>query len=221
MACALCLALLACTGCTAPERGPAAEWYEGDWYVLVHYRDDATPELESIQWEDRVWRLERGVKRLTWTEFSSPAFRDGRGRFESLAGGQVARSLGAWTPSQAQLEEIRGGALQIDTHGARAKSMRGSPSAGYASSGDLRSESTSVIGYHERWSIRGLEGLPVFERDDLMGSGRTESMQGRTAYRATERSPRDDEISGDYTRDGQLHGRFHMWRMGSTGAGGQ
>jgi hypothetical protein len=218
-ACALFCALVlsACAGGGGGERAretaPAAEWYEGEWYVLIHYRDDATPELEQVQWEDRVWRFERRGRQLVWTEFTSPVFTDGRGRYETLAGGEVGRTLGAWVPSEAQLAEIAAGALALDTHGARAKSLRGSASAGFASAGELRSESTSVIGYHERWSIRGLGDLPIFEREDLMGSGRTESIQGRTRYATTEVSPTRRELRGDYARDGALHGRFRMLRM--------
>jgi hypothetical protein len=218
LALAFAVALTSCAGGgrgEAPSAGDrAGQWYEGDWYVLVHYRDDTTPELQSIQWEDRVWRLESRGQRLIWTEFTSPAFIDGRGRYESLPGGQTGRSLGAWVPSEAQLAEIRQGALRLDPHGARVKSLQGSASEGFGSAGELRSESTSVIGYHERWSIVGLATLPVFERADLMGSGRTESMQGRTVYRATEVSPDRHELRGDYARDGQLHGRFRMLRMG-------
>lgn len=189
----------------------------GTWYLLVHYRDEATPPADAVQWEDRLWRFEFDGSRLLWTEFPVVVFRDSSGRFEMLAGDRPARTLGAWLPNAAQLEEIARG-LEIEGRGARSKSLRGSAGSGYRSVGGLRSESTSVIGYHESWRIDGLLALPVFVRDDAMGSGRTDDVRGHTRYTTTVVQPGGDELSGEYERDGVRHGRFRMWRMGSPAA---
>jgi len=93
----------------------------------------------------------------------------------------------------AQLEEIRS-RLLVNPRGAKSKGLRGSPERGYGSVGGMRAESASVIGYSESWTIEGLPSLPVFTRDDTLGSGSAENLQGRTRYTASSVSPDGDEV---------------------------
>ncbi len=186
----------------------------GTWYVLIHYREEVPRQGEVLQWEDRIWRFERDGARLVWSEFPKVVFQDPSGRFETLAGDRSARTLGAWQPTPEQLEEIARG-LEIDGRGARSKRLLGSPERGYRSAGGLRPDSAAVIGYHEIWRIDGLPSLPVFERDDAMGSGRTTSLTGHTRYATGEVRAEGAELRGEYERDGLMRGTFRMWRMGT------
>ena len=78
----------------------------------------------------------------------------------------------------------------------------------------MRSQSASIIGYHETWTIEGLPDLPVFAKTDVMGSGRTEDAEGRTEYATTE--VRGDVLEGAYQRDGHQRGTFRMIRAGEV-----
>jgi hypothetical protein len=201
----------------APDSEPDVS-LPGSWYVLVHYTDPE--ELPGrVQWRDVVWRFaERGAK-LEWTEYVRLEFRDATGRREQLEGGLEARTLGAWAPDEGQLREISRG-LRVDGRGSRSKSLRGSPERGYSSSGGLRSESTSVIGYHERWQIAGTPTRPVFSRTDAMGSARTEDISGTTEYATDVVLDGGNELRGRYRREG-WSGTFRMIRMAREAGGGK
>jgi hypothetical protein len=199
-----------------PSAGFASDFdLMGSWYVLIHYRDEAANNPEVDRWEDRVWVFGKKGSRLSWTEYPVVMFSDRRGRFERTLSGATRRVLEAWEPNEAQLGEIRAG-LEASVRGSRSKTLKGSPSRGYRSAGNLRSQGVSVIGYHETWSIEGLPDRPTFIRDDLMGSGRTATMEGRTEYAGSEVGENGSLIRGSYERDGTRHGVFRMMRAGEV-----
>lgn len=185
----------------------------GAWHVTTHYRDSASENPEVDRWDDRVWRFEHRGSRMQWTEFTIVVFRDRQGRFQSAGGERSMRVLQFWEPNEAQAKEIRKGVL-VNPRGARSKGLRGSPAEGYASTGGLRAESASVIGYSESWRISGLPAKPVFTRDDTMGSASTENIQGRTEYATESVSADGNEVRGTFVRDGTRRGSFVMRRAG-------
>ncbi|MFV1118534.1 hypothetical protein, partial [Klebsiella pneumoniae] len=77
--------------------------------------------------------------------------------------------------------------------------------------------SASVITYQEKWSIEGLPELPVFIQEDVMGSGRSETMEGVARYETTAVEEVGDVLVGSYERDGTRHGSFRMRRSGEVG----
>ena len=187
----------------------------GTWYVLVHYRDETTSNPDVDRWEDRIWVFGKKGSRLAWTEYPIVVFSDPTGRFERTLSGATSRVLAAWEPNEVQLAEIQGG-VEANIRGSRTKTLKGSPSRGYQSAGSLRSQGVSVIGYHETWSIEGLPDRPTFRRDDVMGSGRTATMEGRTEYAGSDVSQDGSLVRGSYERDGTRHGVFRMMRAGKV-----
>ncbi len=217
--CTLALLLLGGTS-FAGDRGEGfgLEALEGQWYLLVHYRDvgegDPGEEVfDAPQWIDRVWRFARDRGRLRWTIVPGLDFDDPTGRFVTLEDDRMARSLGAWTPNASQRKEIARG-LRTDAEGERTKSLRARGPGVFASGGAPVAQSASVIGLSERWVVRGLDGLPVFERVDEMGSGRSDALVGRTRYATEEVLHEGNELRGRFERDESLRGRFRLIRMG-------
>jgi murein DD-endopeptidase MepM/ murein hydrolase activator NlpD len=209
------LALALCFGLAAAA--PAAELdLEGTWYVLVHYQDAHAPNPQQERWEDKVWVFERKGSRIHWTEYPIVVFDDEAGRFERRSTGQYARILHYWEPTAAQRADIDNG-LQVNTRGSKKKKLRGNDSKGWSSGRSTGAASASVVTYQEVWTIDGMPAAPVFARSDFMGGSRTDSMEGRTEYAATEVKG-NREISGRYNRDGHRQGRFRMWRSAPTGA---
>jgi hypothetical protein len=71
-----------------------------------------------------------------------------------------------------------------------------------------------VITYTETWLIDGMPTRPVFTRLDVMGSARTENVEGVTTYATVEVGAGGDVLRGTFERDGSRHGRFRMLRAG-------
>jgi hypothetical protein len=188
---------------------------QGNWYLLIHYREAGEAgdaEHEALeQWDERIWRFDFRRSSLRWTEYPVASFRDKRGRFEDLRGTR-ARTTGFWVPNAEQRGEIESG-LGSTRDGSRVKNLRAGAER-YSSGGELRAQSTSVIGYSETWTVAAVNGLPVFAMDALMGAGRTDLMEGRTQLTTTAIHAGGAELEGDYERDGSRRGRFRLFRTG-------
>jgi len=187
----------------------------GTWHVLVHYTDSESANPEAVHWDDRLWVFAREGSRLVWTEYPIVVFRDEEGRFEKGAHGQQ-RALHAWEPNDSQRAQIREG-LEFNTRGAKSKSLRRSTKDGRWQSADAAAaQSASTIAYHETWIVRDPTGLPVFIRDDVLGSERAEPMNGRTLYTTEESSPAGGTLRGAFARDESRRGTFRMTRSGDA-----
>ena len=187
----------------------------GTWHVLVHYRDDHTVHPERERWDDKVWIFERSGSRLRWTEYPLVVFTDETGRFERRSTGQYARVLHAWEPNEKQLAEIHRG-LEYNMRGSKSKTLRGSDADGWASQRRSGTVSASVITYTENWIIEGMPARPVFTRTDVMGSARTENVEGITRYATVGVDAGGDVLRGTFERDGSRHGTFRMMRAGAV-----
>lgn len=218
LACLLATTLLGGATRAAEEAAPQVDLL-GTWFVVMHYRDVATANPEADRWEDRVWVFERKGSRLHWTDYPIVVFEDGTGRFESRGGNTRARTLQAWMPNEAQRQEIAEGP-QVNSRGSKTKSLRGSDARGYASTGGLRAQGAMTIGYHESWSIEDPTSLPVFTREDIMGTGRStkaggrdQTLEGVTRWTTTS-IDENGTLHGTYRRDENRSGEFFMMRSG-------
>jgi hypothetical protein len=189
----------------------------GSWFVLMHYRDSQTANPDSDRWEDKVWKIEKKGSRLQWTEYPIVVFNDGSGRFGRVGRNPRARLLRKWEPNDGQMAEIKDG-VQVNSRGSKTKSLRGSPKRGFKSTNASRSTSALTVGYQETWSIDDPTTLPVFTRDDALG---TESalatkgdsvVSGRTRYKTLEVLEGGDLLVGTYTRDENKKGTFQLIR---------
>jgi len=213
---ALAAACLALAALLAPVSASALE-LAGTWYVLVHYTDDTAHDPKQLRWEDRLWTFEPAGAQLVWTERTIVVFSDESGRFEKLGGNRASRVVGAWEPNPAQLAQIESG-LAYNTRGEKKKLLRGSASEGFTSGGGSAASvgGANVLSYVETWSIEDASGLPVFTRDDSLGGGSHESLDGRTQYR-TESIDGNGVLRGRFERDGTRHGTFRIYPSGQAG----
>jgi hypothetical protein len=193
----------------------------GSWYVLIHYRDSLTANPDVDRWDDKLWTFEKKGSRLRWTEYPIVVFADKTGRFGPVAGNPRARILHAWEPSATQQAEINRG-LQVNQRGKKEKSLRGSAKRGYKSFSAQRSISAATVGYKETWSVDAPTTLPVFTRDDALGTEAALASRdqdgvasGRTRYTALEVSESGRVITGTFSRDENRVGSFRMEKAGS------
>ena len=176
-------------------------------------RTRARPTPTSKRWEDRVWVFEKTGDRLKWTEYPIAVFADESGRFERRSTGQLARVLGFWEPSEAQLAEIKAG-LELNPRGMKSKTLRFSRGV-WSSASRPTAASASIVSYTESWSIEGTPELPIFRREDSLGGERTDTLDGVTLYTTTGVDPGDEQWKGSFERDGSRRGQFRMTRAGA------
>lgn len=183
----------------------------GTWFVVVHYKDEATANPEAERWEDKVWTFEERGELLRWSEYRIVVFQDATGRFEPIPGNPRSRVLGYWWPNEQQRAEIEGGP-RVNQRGSRSKDLKGSDAEGWTSRDRLRVRSATAIGFQEQVRIDDLDGLPVFVREDRVGTASKLRSEGRTEYRTEEVLGGGRELRGSYRKDGHRAGRFRMFR---------
>ncbi|MDJ0865302.1 MAG: hypothetical protein QNK03_04270 [Myxococcota bacterium] len=217
MRCSLPLAASCAAALLASAPATAQVELEGTWYVLMHFQDSLTAKPEAWRWEDKVWKFEDQGDRLKWTEHPIVVFEDQTGRFEALGGNRASRVIAAWEPSEAQLADIRDG-LQVNSRGTKSKTLKSRDGGQSFRSGGAgpAAASASIITYSETWTIEGMPDLPVFARDDYLGSARSESMEGRTEYRTEVVKEGGSLLEGAFARDDNRRGRFRLYRTGAS-----
>jgi hypothetical protein len=187
----------------------------GTWHVLVHYKDANAYNKDVWRWDDRVWEFKKEGSRLRWIEYPIVVFSDQSGRFEMAGTNRMSRVLHAWEPNVGQQAQIREG-LEVNPRGKKSKTLRGSDDKGWASQTRATAASASVITYVENWSIDGMPAAPVFQRADILGSARTENLDGITRYTTLEISEDGGILRGEFVRDGTRIGTFRLTRSGKS-----
>jgi hypothetical protein len=198
---------MAMAGPAGADDEPHSE-LEGAWLVITHFKDDSTANPEAMRWSDEMWVFQMKGTRLQWSKYPFVVFEDTTGRFETLGRNPRSRVLAAWEPNEAQKAELMAGPRVI-SRGSKVKTLRGSDEKGWRTTSRMQVRSATTIGYQENWSIVGLPDKPVFLREEMMGSGIREKMEGRTVCTVTAwgEVPR-----GTFERDGIRHGTFLMLR---------
>jgi hypothetical protein len=186
----------------------------GTWHVLIHYTDDHSHDPSLMRWDDRLWEFEAAGSRLRWIEYPIVVFSDQAGRFESLGGTRAARVVHGWEPNESQRAQIDSG-LEVNPRGSKTKTLR-RDGDDWRSATRASPASASIVTYVETWSIEDAAGLPVFRREDTLGSGLTEGLDGVTEYRTTAVESGGDVLVGTFERDGSRHGTFRMTRSGDV-----
>jgi hypothetical protein len=73
-----------------------------------------------------------------------------------------------------------------------------------------------VVTYIENWSVESPTTLPVFRREDSLGSSATENFDGMTEFTTQVADPVTGTLTGVFERDGSRHGTFRMTRSGAA-----
>jgi hypothetical protein len=205
------LAFLVCAFlAVAPAALAQAVDLSGNWYVLVHYKDEVSGKPDAMRWEDRIWIFQKSGESLEWKEYPIVVFDDDEGRFERTKG-RYSRVVAAWEPSPGQQANIQAG-LHINTRGSKTKTLTGSDAAGWKSVPAPQAQAANVVTYSETWAVKDAASKPVFLRNESLGSGVLEALEGGTIYKTE--SVSDGELRGTFERDGNRKGTFRMVKTG-------
>jgi len=186
----------------------------GTWHVLIHYTDENSHDPTLMRWDDKIWVFEPSGSRLRWSEYPIVVFADQAGRFETRAGSRLARVLHGWEPNERQRGQIAAG-LEVNQRGSKSKTLRQN-AGGWRSASRPSASSAMVITYIENWEIADASGLPVFRREDTLGSATSESYDGVTEFATTAVESDGDLLRGTFERDGTRHGIFRLTRSGTA-----
>jgi len=181
---------------------------EGSWFVVAHYTDEATANPDVTRWVDEVWTFEKKGSRMQWTKYPLVIFDDTSGRFEALGRNPRSRVLEGWEPNQGQLAQILKGP-RVNSRGSKTKALKGSASQGWKSVSRMQVRSATAVGYQENWEVSGLDDMPLFSRQDMLGLAGSTQAEGGTTFQITALG---DRPSGAYQRDGVKQGTFFLIR---------
>ena len=195
----------------SPSAGSEPLSLEGTWYVLVHYQDPKTANPDAQRWKDLVWVFAQKGTRLEWTEYPVVVFEDPRGRFESIQGNPRSRVLNAWEPNPDQRRSIASGP-RVGQRGKKVKTLKGSDANGWRSPRRPIQVGPSIMTYQENLTIEGLEDLPLFLRQDVVGNRSVSDRSEGTRYQVESIEADGSRLIGAYNRDGRQHGTFRIWK---------
>jgi hypothetical protein len=212
---AIAFGVLVSTSGRADLDGPEGIDLIGTWHVLIHYSDDHSHDASLLRWDDKIWVFELAGSRLRWTEYPIVVFEDSSGRFESLGGSRTARVVHGWEPNAAQRAQIRGG-LEVNPRGSKTKTLRKQDDGAWRTATRPVTSAAMVVSYIENWSIENPTTLPVFRREDTLGSAATENYDGVTQFTTEEVGSGGRILRGTFERDGSRHGTFRLMRSGAA-----
>ncbi len=195
----------------AAERKKTSSDLEGTWFVLVHYKDSATNNADSDRWLDKVWTFDVRGSRLHWVEYPIVVLEDRTGRFEAYKGNPHSRVLAEWEPNEEQLAEIMKGP-RINSRGSKSKTLRGSDTKGWKSTGRSRVTGANMMGFHENWSIEPAGEWRRFSFSEVIGNAVRGSAEGLTTYVVESGDADGRSFAGRYDRDGTRIGTFRIFR---------
>lgn len=212
---AIAFTVLSSTSALADDAGREGLDLIGTWHVLIHYTDDHSHDPSLMRWDDKIWVFEETGSRLRWTEYPIVVFRDQSGRFERLGGARAARVVHGWEPNESQRAQIAAG-LEVNPRGSKSKKLRKQKDGSWRTASRPLTSGARVVTYIENWSIEAPTSLPVFRREDSLGSAATESFEGATEFATSESNPEKGVLRGRFERDGSRHGTFRLTRSGSA-----
>jgi hypothetical protein len=201
---------------TAAALSPAAEGevsapdlsgvdLSGDWYVLIHYKDDDSADKSITKFLDLAWSIEQTANTMTWEEFPYVMFSGDTDLYRRHA---MKEHL-PWEPDESGWKRIRE-SFGVSSRAMKRKRLTGSVGEGYESLPPLTTGGFNTMTFTQSWRVRFAKERIRIEIVDSLGGVGFEEMEGATVYEITERKA-PDELRGRYDRDTR-HGTFRMVR---------
>jgi hypothetical protein len=199
------LACLAASGEGSSEPGLSAVDLSGDWYVLVHYKDEDSVDKSVARFRDFVWSIEQTRNSMAIEEYPNVIFSEDQELYRKAAMQEDV----AWEPDPATWARIRE-ELRVKSSATTRKRLTGGAEEGYSSLPALGTGGFRTMTFESAWRVTFKREAIRIEIVDSLSGGGLEGMEGSTVFDVLER-PRDDELRGRYTRD-TFHGTFRMVR---------
>ena len=207
---AFALTLLAAAAVTAQQEAPGQDLRKldlsGDWYVLVHYKDDRSEDKSITKFKDFAWSIEQTANTMTWEQYPYVMFDEDT----ELNRRHAMREHLAWQPEGSRLAALRR-TVDVSSRAMTRKRMTGSVGEGFKSLPPLASGGFNTMTFTRNWDVRfEPQQIKIVVTDSLSGGGGLEGMEESIVYSVKEIAD-DGELRGSYDEENK-HGSFRMLR---------
>jgi hypothetical protein len=176
----------------------------GDWYVLIHYKDDRSEDKTITKFKDFAWSVDQGPKKIIWSTYPYVLFNED---LEGVRREAMRRHL-PWEPTAGLWDRIRS-RIGVSSRAASKKTLRGSPADGFESLPPMGAGAANVMTFSVDWNVSfAPEKVRIQITDSLSGGAGLGGMEDSTVYEITEQVS-DDEFHGSYA-ESTKHGTFRM-----------
>ncbi len=202
----LVLVTLCLTGSPATAEDLSKLDLSGEWYVLLHYKDDRSEDESIVKFKDFAWSVQQSDKKIVWGAYPYVLFHDAL----ELVRREAMTSHRAWEPSPGVWERIRG-RIGVSSRASTKKTLRGSRAHGFESLPPMQGGSASTITFSRDWKVRfAPDRVRIQITDSLSGAVGLGGMEDSIVYEITERVA-DDELHGSY-EESHKQGTLRMVR---------
>ena len=179
----------------------------GDWYVLVHYKDDRSEDESIVKFKDFAWSIEQTANTLTWEEYPYVLF---RAELELQRRHAMINHI-AWAPDDAVVLKLREKGVDVSSRAMKRKRMKGSVGQGFESLAPLVSGGLNTMTFSRTWKVEfEEERIRIEIIDALSGGAGLGSMEGATVLQILERAG-PNELRGKYDEETR-HGTIRLIR---------
>jgi len=178
----------------------------GEWYVLLHYKDDRSADPSIVKFKDFAWSVKQSDKKIVWAVYPYVLFHEDL----ELVRRESMTSHRAWEPSPGVWGRIRE-RIGVSSRASTKKTLRGSRADGFESLPPMQGGSAGTITFSRDWKVTfAPESLRIQITDSLSGGGGLGGMEDSIVYEITERVA-DDELRGSY-QEAHKSGSLRMVR---------
>ncbi len=184
----------------------------GEWYVLVHFRDDRSEEASIEKFDDFAWSIQHSDGKLRLKNFPYVMFTEEQERVRR----EAMRQHRHWAPTPGMWGRIQK-SIKVSSRAASTKTLRGSRGQSYESLPPMGGGSANTISFTRDWKISfSPERIEIRITDSLSGGMGMEGMEDSIFYVVTEQAA-DGDLRGTY-REPHKKGTFRMVRSAKRGA---
>ena len=178
----------------------------GDWYVLIHYKDDRSVDKSITKFKDFAWSIAQREGGMTWESYPYVMFGDET----ELVRRSAMMKHKFWEPDERLWQRIKT-TLNVSSRAAERKRLDGSVEKGFKSLAPIQTGGLNTMSFTRNWHVTFVpEKVNLVITDSLSGGIGLGGMEEDTVFEITERIDAG-EFRGRWDADTK-RGTFRMVR---------
>ncbi len=177
----------------------------GEWYVLIHYKDERSEDKSVIKFKDFAWSIHQTPRRLVWERYPYVLFDE---ELELVRRHAMNEHL-PWEPDERIWKGIRE-AIEVSSRAMSKKRLEGSVEEGF-SSRPPRAGGMGTLTFSRNWEVTfAASSVRIEIVDSLSGSHGLAGLEERPTFEILEPLA-PGELRGRWS-EGSRRGSFRMLR---------